>query len=103
MIPVNDFMTDALAEVLRRAPLTPEKVEFAWRHAVGPAVARATTVALDGQQLTVRVDSGQWRREIERSSIVIRGRLDRLLGKGTVRTLTVVAPPEPRKPRIGVR
>jgi hypothetical protein len=100
MIPVNDFMTDALAEVLRRAPLTPEKVAFAWRHTVGPAVARATTIALEGHQLIVRVESGQWRREVQRSAPIIRERLDRLLGRGIVRTLTV-APMEdaPRQPR----
>ena len=39
-------MPDALAAVLRRAPLTPEKVAFSWRTAVGPAVDKVTSVEL---------------------------------------------------------
>ena len=102
MIPVNDFMIDALAELLRPAPLTPEKVAFAWRHAVGPAVARATNVALNGSELIVRVDSGEWHREIKRSAGVIRDRVERLLGRGTVRSLKVVPPAENTRLYSGV-
>ena len=40
MIPLQQFMPDALAAILRKAPLTPEKVDFAWRSAVGGAVAQ---------------------------------------------------------------
>ena len=92
MIPVNTFMPAALAEVLRKAPLTPEKVAFAWRQAVGPAVERATEIALEGRVLKVRVQSAQWQREVERSAGVIRARLDTLLGAGVVRGLEVTAP-----------
>ena len=92
MIPVNVFMIDALAALLQPAPLTPEKVDFAWRHAVGPAVARATAVALNGSELIVRVESGEWHREIKRSAALIKARLDKLLGPGTIRTLKVVPP-----------
>jgi hypothetical protein len=92
VVPVNTFMPAALAEVLRKAPLTPEKVAFAWRQAVGPAVERATEVALDGHILKVRVQSAQWQREVERSAGVIRARLDTLLGAGVVRGLDVTAP-----------
>jgi hypothetical protein len=102
MIPVNDFMTDALAALLRPAPLTAEKVTFAWRHAVGPAVARATSVALNGSELIVRVESGEWHREIKRSAVIIRDRVDRLLGRGTVRSLKVIPPPENTRLYSGV-
>ena len=33
MIPVNAFLPSALAEVIRKAPLSQDKVEFAWRTA----------------------------------------------------------------------
>ena len=46
VIPVHEFMPQALAEILRKAPLTPEKVAFAWRSAVGPAVDKASTYRL---------------------------------------------------------
>ena len=79
MIPVNRFMPDALASVLRHAPLTHEKVCFAWRTAVGASVDRATTVSLDGTTLRVIARDPQWRREIEHSAGLIRARLDLLL------------------------
>jgi hypothetical protein len=89
MIPVHRFMPDALAEVLRNAPLCPEKVAFAWRTAVGATLDRATSVALDGSTLRVRARDAQWRREIEHSAGLIRARLDALLGAGVVRGLDV--------------
>ena len=82
-------MPDALAALLRKAPLTPEKIAFAWRTAVGPSVARVTAVELVGATLRVRAKDPQWRREIEHSAGIIRARLDALLGPGTVRGLDV--------------
>jgi hypothetical protein len=98
MIPVNGFLADALAEVLRNAPLTPDKVSFAWRQAVGAAVDRATAIELDGGTLLVRAQSRQWQREVERSTALIRSRLDALLGAGVVRSVRVVAPGTGNKP-----
>ena len=89
MIPVHRFMPDALATILRKAPLTPEKIAFAWRTAVGPSVDRATSVELDGSTLRVHAKDAQWRREIEHSAALIRARLDALLGAGVVRNLDV--------------
>jgi len=83
-------MPEALAAVLRKAPLSDQKVAFAWRTAVGASVARATTVALDGYTLRVTARDAQWRREIEHSAGLIRARLDALLGAGVVRGLDVV-------------
>jgi hypothetical protein len=82
-------MPEALADVLRRAPLTPEKVAFAWRTAVGPAVERVTSVELRGSVLHVRTTDPAWQREIERSAGHIRVRLATLLGHDTVRGLNV--------------
>ena len=89
MIPVHRFMPDALAAVLRRAPLSAEKIAFAWRTAVGPSVDRVTSVELDGVTLRVTAKDAQWRREIEHSAGLIRARLDALLGPGVVCGLDV--------------
>ena len=72
MIPVQQFMPAAVAEILRKAPLTPEKVAFAWRTAVGPAVAKATSVELRDGVLRVRAREVTWLREVERSAPLIR-------------------------------
>jgi len=82
-------MPAALAAVLQKAPLTPEKVAFAWRTAVGANVDRVSSVVLDGHTLRVRTRNNEWRREIERSAALIRARLDALLGAGVVRGLDV--------------
>jgi hypothetical protein len=80
-------MPEALASLLRKAPLIPEKVAFAWRAAVGPAVSNATTIELRDQVLHVRVKDRMWRREVQRSVPLIRARLDALLGEGVVRAI----------------
>ncbi len=89
VIPVNRVMPDALADVLRRAPLTPEKVAFAWRTTVGPAVDRVTAVELRGAVLHVQTKDAAWQREIEHSAGLIRVRLAALLGQNVVRGLNV--------------
>ena len=87
MIPVSRVMPDVLAEVLRKAPLTPEKVAFAWRAAVGPSVDKVTTIELRQRTLHVRVKDATWQREINRSAALIRARLETLLGEGIVTSL----------------
>jgi hypothetical protein len=82
-------MPDALAAVLRRAPLTPEKVAFSWRTAVGPAVDRVTSVELRDGVLHVRAKDATWQREIDRSAALIRSRLESLLGERVVRYIQV--------------
>jgi len=89
MLPVQRFMPEALAAILRKAPLCDEKVAFAWRTAVGTSVDRVTTVALEGATLRVRVRDAQWQREVERAASLICARLEALLGKGVVRGLDV--------------
>ena len=81
MIPAQRILPDTLSEIVRRQPLTPAKVDFAWRTAVGPALARVSSARLDGDgTLRVRMDDERWTREIERGRDVIRARLERLLG-----------------------
>lgn len=89
VIPVADVIPEALAAVLRKAPLSPEKVAFAWRLTVGSAVDRATTIELRDAVLHVRARDGAWRREVERSAGLIRRRLQTLLGADVLRTLDI--------------
>jgi hypothetical protein len=78
-----------LAAILRQAPLSSGKVDFAWRTAVGAAMARASAVLLADGVLLVDVQTAQWGAAIRRASPVIRGRLDGLLGPGVVREIRV--------------
>jgi len=87
--PAHLLMPSALAVILRKAPLTPEKVAFAWRAAVGPAVDKATSVELQADILRVRAKDAVWRREVERSSPLILARLRTLLGDGVIRFVDV--------------
>jgi len=89
VIPVNRVMPDALAALLRRAPLTPEKVAFSWRTAVGPAVDKVTSIQLHNGVLYVKARDAAWQREVERSAALIRSRLDGLLGDRVVRRIEV--------------
>jgi len=89
VIPVAEVIPAALAAVLRNAPLTPEKVAFAWRLTVGPAVDRATTIELRERVLYVRARDAAWRREVQRSAGLIRRRLQALLGPDVLRALDI--------------
>ena len=44
MQPIAQVMPNALAEIVRQAPLSHGKVDFAWRTTVGPAMARVSAV-----------------------------------------------------------
>jgi hypothetical protein len=79
-----------LPALLRSQPLTPEKVQFAWRVSVGAAIDRATRVRLAGATLVVNGEP-QWLKEIERSQTLIVRRLQRMLGESVVRTLACSA------------
>ena len=89
MIPVRQVMPDAVAEIVRKAPLTPEKVAFAWRSVVGPAIDHATSVNWSDGVLRVKAKDVAWQREVERSAALIRSRLDGLLGERVVRYIDV--------------
>ncbi|HEX2443109.1 MAG TPA: DciA family protein [Vicinamibacterales bacterium] len=77
----------ALGALLERQPLTPAKIAFAWHMAVGPALARQTSVRADGGVLRVQGRDARWSREIERSRVVIIERLRALLGDNVVSEL----------------
>ena len=87
VIPVQQVIPRALEAVLRTMPLTRDKVAFAWRVAVGPAVDRATTIDLRDNVLYVSAKDPAWRQEIERSIALIQRRLAALLGEHVVRRI----------------
>jgi predicted nucleic acid-binding Zn ribbon protein len=89
MKPLNQAIPRAVAELLRDAPLSQGKVEFAWKTAVGPAVGRSTSVKLEGTALLVDAVSTEWARELKRSSGTILARLANLLGSGVVAEIIV--------------
>ena len=87
MIRSADFATSVLADMLERQPMSPGKLQFAWRAAVGPALARAATLELSGGRLVARASSAQWKKEIDRAKPMIVERLRMLLGRDVVMTL----------------
>ena len=89
MKPLIQGLPGALAELLRGAPLSPDKVDFAWKAAVGSALQRTTSVRLEGTRLLVDAASPQWAREISRSQHVILSRLQTLLGEDVVTAIEV--------------
>ena len=89
MIKANQVMPAVVADVIRKAPLTDEKVAFAWRLAVGPAVDKATNVRLaaDGT-LYVSADSQAWFDGVRQSVGLIRSRLAHFLGEDAVKRIS---------------
>jgi len=87
--PLTSALPGALAELLKDAPLSPGKVSFAWRAAVGAALERETSVRLEGGTLIVDAASAQWAREVRRSSSIILNRLQSLLGADAVKAISV--------------
>jgi predicted nucleic acid-binding Zn ribbon protein len=84
------LLASLLPVLLDRAPLTPDKVAFAWRTVVGTAMARSTRVELLASgTLLVRTDDVNWRREVERAAAVVLPRMRALLGADVVRRITL--------------
>jgi predicted nucleic acid-binding Zn ribbon protein len=82
---IHQFAPGVLAELIRRQPASPERTRFAWQLAVGPALARATTVDLRDGVLFVTARDERWRGEIARAQDAILAKLQHLLGADTVR------------------
>ena len=87
--PLSSAVPGAIAAMLRSAPLSPGKVTFAWHAAVGPALQRATTVRLEQRVLIVEVADARWAREVSRSSRMVIGRMQALLGEEAVSRLEI--------------
>ena len=86
---IGSAVPGAIAELLRGAPMSPGKIDFAWKTAVGAALGRVTAVRLEGRLLLVDAATTHWAREIRRSSPIILRRLQTLLGDNVITELTV--------------
>lgn len=85
------FAPAVLAEIIRRQPASRHRTEFAWTVAVGPALARVTTVELRNHNIIVCARDAQWARELERARDTILPRLQLLLGRETVKGIYINA------------
>ena len=87
MQPIGQVLPQALAGIVRQAPLSHGKVDFAWTAAVGPAMSRVSAVRLEDGLLIVEAQTPAWGSAIMRATPVILSRLRALLGPDTVREL----------------
>ena len=92
MLPLQSFATTVVADVIRRQPLSPAKITFAWTVAVGPAIARATSVDLRDAVLHVTPKDPRWATEVERAAPTILKRVQVLLGADVITDLRVRIP-----------
>jgi predicted nucleic acid-binding Zn ribbon protein len=88
VIQANKVLPAVVAEVIRKAPLTEEKVAFAWRMTVGPAMAKSTRVRLgsDGT-LYLHAESQAWIDSVRSSVGLIRSRLAHYLGDEVIKRI----------------
>ncbi|HYT67775.1 MAG TPA: DciA family protein [Vicinamibacterales bacterium] len=91
MFPVQNIASGVLAEIIRRQPASRERTAFAWSVAVGPALARVTTVEIRNDNLIVTARDARWARELERARDTILARVQMLLGKDAVKNLYINA------------
>lgn len=87
MLRIQDFSGGVLAEMVRRQPASQEKTNFAWQLAVGPSLARVTTVVLADGVLTVRAGDRRWVVEIERARKDVLQKLQHFLGSDQVTSI----------------
>ena len=88
MQPIHDFANGVLAQLIRRQPPSPARTQLAWQLAVGPALARATTVTLEAGVLRVSAADPRWLKEIGRARAAILPKLQQILGPGSVTKIT---------------
>ena len=93
MVPVQDLTVGILAEVIQRQPPSRERTAFAWQLAVGAALARLTSVELDGGVLNVRSRDPRWGKEIQRARDTILSRMQQLMGKTAVTRIEIASVP----------
>jgi len=86
---IQSFAGGVLGEIVRRQPPSPARTTFVWQLAVGPALARMTSVELEGTTLRVRATDPRWLKEIDRARAAILPRLQELLGPDTVEKINV--------------
>jgi len=90
MLPIQQFSSGVLAEIIRRQPPSAERTTFAWQIAVGPAISRTTTIELTDGVLLVTVRDVHWARAVERGAATILPRMQHLLGTQPIAALKVL-------------
>lgn len=85
---IQTFSGGVLADIVRRQPPSPARTTFAWQLAVGPALARSTSVTLDGTVLRVSSPDPRWLKEIERAQATVLPKIQQLLGNDKVTKIT---------------
>ena len=80
VLPLQNFASSVLAGIIRRQPASKEKTAFAWAVAVGPALAKVTSIELVDDVVVVAAQDSRWAREVERASPIVLERLQALLG-----------------------
>ena len=78
---IQTFSGGVLADILRRQRPSPGRTQLAWQVAVGPALARVTSVEMEGSTLTVSAQDPRWLKEITRARPAILAKLQELLGR----------------------
>jgi predicted nucleic acid-binding Zn ribbon protein len=84
---IQQFSSDVLAEIIRRQLPSPARTTFAWQLAVGSALARVTTVTLEGTILIVHCPDPRWTKEMVRAREVVLARVQHMLGSESVTAL----------------
>ena len=87
--PLAQAIPRAVATLLRETPMSPGKLAFTWKTAVGPAMDRGTFVRLEGKTLLVDAKTAAWAKEVSRSAPIILKRLQTLLGNEVISELNV--------------
>ncbi len=87
--PIGQVLPGALAQIVRDAPLSAGKVDFAWRSAVGTQMAKVSAVRLEDGVLLIEPQTAQWGAAIMRASGLILSRLRSMLGADAVRELRI--------------
>ncbi|MBA2603820.1 MAG: DUF721 domain-containing protein [Acidobacteria bacterium] len=89
MVPLQNFASGVLAAIVQRQPHSPHRTAFAWQLAVGPALARSSSVELEHGILTVHTRDLRWGREIERAAGTILRRMQHVLGPAAVTQIRI--------------
>jgi predicted nucleic acid-binding Zn ribbon protein len=90
MIPIQQFSPGVLAEIVRRQAPSQARTAFAWQIAVGPAIARSTTVEVVDGVLRVYPRDARWAHEISRAVATILPRMQHLLGAEKLTSIKVI-------------
>lgn len=87
MKPIGQILPRVVTDLVRASPLSPGKVDFAWRAAVGTSMSRVSSVRLEKDVLLVEAQTPHWAAAIMRASPIILERLRGTLGPETVRVI----------------